>query len=942
MTLREDKMDWKDTLNLPRTDFPMKANLTEREPQFLNFWKEKKIYEKMLEKRKASPFFILHDGPPYANGPIHLGTALNKILKDIIIKSRSLLGYYTPFVPGWDCHGLPIELNVEKELKVKRGELSPLKIREACRKYAEKFINLQREEFKRLGVFGDWENPYLTMNKEYSIVIVQEFLKFLESGQVYRKKKPVFWCPTCVTALAEAEIEYKPHTSPSIYVKFPLKKETKKILENSLNLSLEKPSYILIWTTTPWTLPANLALAFNPEFDYVIIEWDEEYLILAEGRLSGFCAELDSALPKIVAKFRPTLLEKAKVKHPFLEKESLIILGDFVTLDTGTGIVHIAPGHGEEDYQIGLKYGLEIYVPVDEEGKFYPNVPLVGGLSIYSANMVILEELKKRNLLVKAEKISHSYPHCWRCKKPVIFRAEYQWFISMVSRSIREKALESLNQVNFIPSWGRTRLESMLLNRPDWCISRQRVWGVPITVFRCKACGDFLKEAKYYEKMLKIFEKEGLDSWFVKAVEEFLPPEAICPSCGSNFFEKEKDILDVWFDSGVSFAAVLEKEKNLQFPADLYLEGSDQHRGWFQSSLLCSVGTRNIPSYKTILTHGFVVDGEGKKMSKSLGNVIHPQDIIEKYGAEILRLWVSAEDYKNDIKISQVILNRLVETYRKIRNTARFLLGNLYDFNPQNDLIPFEKLPPFERYILYKLSESLKKIKKAYESFEFHLVTYELHTFCVVELSSLLIDINRDYLYCSHPNSFERKATQTVLYYALESLAKTMAPILSFTAEEIWQNIPYPKKEESVFLTDFPNYEFEISEEEKEFWKEVFPLREEFLKALEIARKDAKIIGNSLSAEVYYQSPQKYKRLLSDSKFWEYFLMVAKFEEGELASSQGISYSSEEIKGLKIFIKESSFKKCERCWQRKPEVGTLEHPDLCRRCLEVVKRTKGL
>jgi len=606
-----------------------------------------------------------------------------------------------------------------------------------------------------------------------------------------------------------------------------------------------------------------------------------------------------------------------------------------VTLETGTGIVHIAPGHGEEDYQVGLKYGLEVYVPVDEEGRFYPDVPLVSGLRIDEANQVILEELSRRNLLFKADKISHSYPHCWRCKKPVIFRAADQWFISMEAKGLREKALKSLDKVKFIPYWGRNRLQSMLENRPDWCISRQRVWGVPITVFKCATCGEYLKEFKYYEKVIKLFEERGCDPWFEEPAENLLPEGTSCPKCGGTSFEKEKDILDVWFDSGVSFAGVLEREPELSFPADLYLEGSDQHRGWFQSSLLCSVGTRETPPYRMVLTHGFVVDGKGRKMSKSLGNVIHPQDLIKKFGAEIVRLWVSAEDYRDDIKISEEILNRLVETYRKIRNTCRFLLGNLYDFDPEKHLIPFENLPSFERYILYRLSEALKKIRRAYESFEFHLVTNEIHRFCTVELSSLFIDINRDYLYCEAKDSFKRRATQTVLYYSLDTLVKTMAPILSFTAEEIWQFLPYPKNEVSVFLTDFPEYTFEIGEEEKRIWQKRLLLREEFLKALEIARKEAKLIGSSLEAEVYFEAPPEWKEELSDFFFWEYFLMVSAFKEG--APEEVLLYEAEEIKGLKIWIKKTSYKKCERCWQRRPEVGTLENPELCKRCLEVVK-----
>ncbi len=939
-------MEWKDTLKLPRTEFPMKANLTEREPIFIKFWQENKIYEKILEKREAAPLFVLHDGPPYANGHIHLGTALNKVLKDIIVKSKSMMGYRVPFIPGWDCHGLPIELKVEQELGVKRGELPPLVIRDNCRRYAERFINIQREEFLRLGVFAHWGEPYLTMSPEYEATIAREFLKLLTSGQVFRRKKPVFWCPTCVTALAEAEVEYEEKISPSIYVKFPLPEETLKYLKEALGVSLPERISALIWTTTPWTLPANLALALHPDYEYLLVRWpgEEEAYLLAEGRLLALCALLERELPEILAKIDPSLLEGKWAKHPFYEdRRSILVLGDFVTLQTGTGIVHIAPGHGEEDYQIGLKYGLEIYVPVDEEGRFFDHVALVGGLGINDANRVILEELKKKGKLLFSEKITHSYPHCWRCKRPVIFRAEYQWFISMEAKGLRSKAIKALEQVRFIPHWGKNRLLSMLEVRPDWCVSRQRVWGVPITVFKCENCGEYLKEMKYYEKVLEIFAKEGCDPWFIDPAEKLLPEGTTCPYCGGQKFTKEKDILDVWFDSGVSFAGVLEKRGDLRFPADLYLEGSDQHRGWFQSSLICSVGTREVPPYKAILTHGFVVDGQGRKMSKSLGNVIHPQDLIKKYGAEIIRLWVSAEDYRNDIKISKEIIDRLVETYRKIRNTCRFLLGNLFDFDPQENLLSFEELPSLERYVLHRLSRLIERVKRAYEDFDFHLVTYEIHLFCVEELSSLIIDVNRDFLYCETKNSLKRRATQTVFYYALEALVKLMAPILSFTAEEIWQNLPYKKSEISVFLTEFPDYNFRLSKEELAWWEKVLALRKEFLKALEIARQEKKIIGNSLSAECYVLSPEELKTYFQDKSFWEYLLMIAKFELlDKEVDGMSVRYSSEDFPGLIISVKETTYQKCERCWQRRPEVGSLRIKDLCARCLRVVEEEYGV
>ena len=933
-------MDWKDTLNLPKTSFPMKAKLVQREPDFLEYWEKNEIYLKMLEKRKDAPLYILHDGPPYANGHIHLGTALNKILKDIIVKSRLMMGYNVPYVPGWDCHGLPIELKTEQELGVKRGELPPKVIREACRNYAKRFIKIQMDEFKRLGVFALWEKPYLTMSPDYEATIAREFLRFLESGQVYRRKKPVFWCPNCVTALAEAEVEYNPHVSPSIYVKFPFTEELKEKVKELIRKDLPERCNVLIWTTTPWTLTANLALALNPEYSYVIVKWkeDEECFLVAEGRVSALCAILERETPEILGYVSPEELEGLKAKHPFLDRESLIILADFVTLDTGTGIVHIAPGHGEEDYEVGLKYGLEVYVPVDQEGRFFEDVPFVGGMNIFKANPKIIELLQDKGVLLFKEEVEHSYPHCWRCKKPVIFRAEDQWFISMEAGGLRKKALEALKNVKFIPEWGRNRLVSMLETRPDWCISRQRVWGVPITVFKCKACGEVLKEYKYYERVIERFEKEGCDFWFEESPDKLLPEGTKCPKCGSSEFEKEKDILDVWFDSGVSFAAVLEKREELRLPADLYLEGSDQHRGWFHSSLLCAVGTRGIPPYKGLLTHGFVVDGKGRKMSKSLGNVIHPQDLIKQYGAEIVRLWVSAEDYRDDIKISKEILSRLVEAYRKIRNTCRFLLGNLYDFDPKKHLIPVEKLPGFERYILHQLSTLIKKVKRAYEDFDFHIVYHEIHRFCVVELSSLIIDINRDFLYCEAKESFKRRATQTVFYYAIDSLVRLMAPILSFTAEDIWQNLPYEKEADSVFLVDFPDYEFFMEDSEVVHWKKVLELREEFLKALEIARRDYKIISTFLEGELTVEVPEEYQDYVKDFSFWEYFLMIAKFETGEVKEEKEgeVVYESEDIKGLKVKVKVTEYKKCERCWQRRPEVGSLENPELCKRCFEVV------
>ncbi|WP_456370254.1 isoleucine--tRNA ligase [Thermodesulfatator atlanticus] len=937
-----EKADWKNTLNLPKTDFPMKANLAKREPELLKRWEEMGLYQQKLKARKGAPLFILHDGPPYANGHIHMGTALNKVLKDFIVKSKHMAGFNAPYVPGWDCHGLPIELNVEKELKVKRGELPKLTIRQHCREYAKRWIDIQRSEFKRLGVIGDWENPYLTMNFAYEATIAREFVNFLSQGSVYRRKKPVFWCPHCVTALAEAEVEYEMHRSPSIYVKFPLEEDALFALPEELR---NKKVSVVIWTTTPWTLPANLAVAFNPEFSYVAVELNDEILILAEGRLSALAAELGlEKVPPIIARIEAQSLEKKHLKHPFLPRKSLIVLADYVTLDAGTGCVHTAPGHGEEDYETGLKYGLDIYAPVDPEGFFDKDLPEIGGEHIFKANAKIIEILKREEKLLYSSEIEHSYPHCWRCKKPVIFRATEQWFISMEANNLRQKALEWIDKVRWIPHWGRERIRNMVEKRPDWCLSRQRSWGVPLTVFICTSCGEILRDKKYYEKVLELFEEYGADIWFEKDTSELLPEDTVCPKCGGKEFRKEEDILDVWFDSGVSFAAVLEKREELKFPAELYLEGSDQHRGWFQSSLLCAVGTRGRAPYEAVLTHGFVVDGQGRKMSKSLGNVIPPEKIIKRYGAEILRLWVAAEDYRDDIRLSDEILARLTEAYRKIRNTCRFMLGNLFDFDPEKDKVPIEELPEFERFMLYRLSRLIKRARKAYDDFDFHIISHGIHQFCAVDLSALFIDISRDTLYCESPNSPARRAAQTVLYEALTAITRLMAPILSFTADEIWQYIPGPKDAESVHLSHFP--EPVLVEAEEAFltkWDKLMEIRSEITKALEIARKEHKIIGNSLEAEVTVATDnQELAQFLKENQdTLTYLAIVSQFAVADTVKGQGdeVVYQSEEMP-LKVLVRHASGEKCERCWKWSETVGKNESQlKVCERCYQVLEKS---
>jgi isoleucyl-tRNA synthetase len=932
--------DYKDTLNLPQTDFPMKANLTQKEPLVLRFWEEKKVYRRIQEKNKNNRHYILHDGPPYANGHIHIGHALNKILKDIIVKYKSMRGLYSPYVPGWDCHGLPIELQVDKNLGDKKDKLDILEKRKLCKEYAAQFVDIQRDEFVRLGVFGDWQNPYFTMSNTYEATIVREFCKFVENGSVYKGKKPVHWCPSCVTALAEAEVEYGNKESPSIFVKFAIDEEN---IGKFLPELKGRKVFVLIWTTTPWTLPANLAIAFHPDFDYVALEQESEVYLIAEGRVEALREKIGlhgNMLLKIPGK----KLEGMHAIHPFIQRKSIAVPGDFVSLEEGTGIVHIAPGHGEDDYELGLKYGLDIYAPVDKRGnfKFPPSEqesPLQGKF-VFKANAEIIEILKNRNMLVKEEKVTHSYPHCWRCKKPVIFRATEQWFISMENNQLRAKALSEIEKVIWIPKWGKDRIQGMVTNRPDWCISRQRAWGVPITILKCENCEEFVTDSDVLSNIVKLVEEHSADIWFMKKPEEFLPSGYACRKCGGTVFSKEMDILDVWFDSGVSHAAVTEVDERLSWPADMYLEGSDQHRGWFQSSLLVSVGTRGKAPYRTVLTHGFTVDGQGKKMSKSLGNVVAPQEVIKSNGSEILRLWVSAEDYRDDVRISKEILDRLTEAYRKIRNTCRFLLGNIYDFDGgdySKDLLEID------RWAMSRLQTFIRKVISAYDNFDFHEVFHNIYNFCVVDMSSFYLDILKDRLYTFKSASVERRAAQWVLNQVLSAMTRLMAPILSFTAEEVWQSLRQRAKsgeqrelEESVFLTSFPDVDerfYDRGLEEK--WNDLFALRNEVNKALEIKRAE-KFIGNSLEAKVLLRLPEKYLALISgDKEFLPTFFIVSASEITNKSIED--SYKSSEIEGIEIKVERAAGAKCQRCWNRSEAVGTFtEAPDICERCYRVI------
>ena len=926
-------MNYKDTLNLPKTDFKMKANLSQKEPEILKFWEEIDIYKKIRESSKGRKTYILHDGPPYANGDIHLGTALNKIIKDMVVKAKNMSGFDSVFVPGWDCHGLPIEHEVDKKLGDEAFSMNQAEKRRLCRAYAEKFVGIQREQFKRLGVFGEWDNPYITMDYDYEATTVEELGKLFLNGDVYRGSKPVYWCATCKTALAEAEVEYDDHTTPSIYVKFPLISDISSVRPKLK----DKKTSVVIWTTTPWTLPANLAIAFHEDFTYLAVEVEGETLILAKDLLD-YCMDAFGYSGKdyeILDEFSGSVMEGFKCKHPFIDRESVLILAPFVTLDAGTGCVHIAPGHGQEDYEIGLEYGLDNYAPVDDDGKFTPDVDFFNGEFVFDANDSVNKKLKEVGALLGLSNMVHSYPHCWRCKNPIIFRSTEQWFISMDKNRLRDNALKAIDNVEWIPSWGRDRIHGMVENRPDWCISRQRSWGVPITVFYCENCQKDLMTKDILDHVVQLVREYGADVWFEKETKDLLPEGTVCPVCHGKDFKKETNILDVWFDSGVSHAAVLEKRDNLSSPADMYLEGSDQHRGWFHSSLLESVGTRGRAPYKSVLTHGFVVDGEGKKMSKSVGNVTDSKEIIDQYGAEILRLWVAAEDYRSDIRISDEILKRLVDAYRRIRNTSRYILGNLYDFDCKKDMVPYDEMEGIDRWLLHRLTEVIQRATKAYDTYQFHVVYYTLYNFCTVDLSSLYLDVLKDRLYTSRPASNVRRSAQSAMYLMLDSMIRLMAPILTFTVEEIWASLPdYDGKEESIYLTQFPEVNLEYLDDNlNEKWKTLISLRSEISKAIETARQE-KVVGHSLDVCVEMFAPEKLRKFLEECREEITALLIVSqvniIDKDEIKDP----YPSDEFDGLKIGVSKARGEKCERCWIYSETVGMdANHPIICEKCL---------
>ena len=928
-------MDYKDTLNLPKTDFPMRGNLPQNEPKQVEKWDKERAYFQILEANQGKPRFILHDGPPYANGNIHIGHALNKILKDIIIKYKAMTGHSAPYVPGWDCHGLPIELQVEKNVgRAKKLAMSKAEIRKLCKEYAEKYIAIQRDEFKRLGVLGDWDKPYRTLEPQYEAQEVRELGKFVASGALYRKKKPVYWCASCVTALAEAEVEYEDHTSTSVYVKFAVK--------DPKGLFAVDPSvgtFFVIWTTTPWTLPANQAIAVHPKFMYQHVKTPKGELIINQELIPSVMSALglESTQYEVTAgAWTGAELEGITCRHPWLDRDSKIVLGDYVTQDQGTGCVHIAPGHGQEDYEVGMRYGLPVMAPVDPEGKFTAEAGDLKGESVFKADPLIVQKLIDKNALLKEDKLSHSYPHCWRCKKPVIFRATEQWFISMEKNDLRDQALRAIDEVKWIPPWGRDRIRGMLEARPDWCISRQRSWGVPIPAVYCKQCNQAVLTQAICNHVAAIFEKEGSDAWYIRPVQELMPADLKCPDCGGADFSREEDILDVWFDSGVSYASVVEQDPRLGGRADLYLEGSDQHRGWFHTALLTSLATRDRAPYAAVLTHGFTLDGKGRKMSKSMGNTIAPQDIAKKFGAEILRLWVSAEDYREDVRISDEILNRLVEAYRRVRNTARFLISNLYDFDPVKDRVDPADLDELDRWILQRTENLLGRCRDAYEKCEFHVVYHSVNNFCAVDLSAQYLDIVKDRLYCEATNSRHRRAAQTTMARILDVLVHLTAPILSFTAEEIWTYLPAKAgRPGSVFLSQIPQPDSRFVDATLAAkWERIFAERGQVLKALEQARTD-KTIGHSLDAKVVVRhSATKLSALhdmmTSDPQRLADLLIVSQVTA---EADQGAG----DAEGLAISVSKAEGPKCERCWKYDVKVGAdHNHPTACPRCAGVL------
>ncbi len=926
-------VDLKQTVNLPRTSFSMKANLAQAEPKMLARWAQDDLYAQVRASRSGKPVYILHDGPPYANGRIHLGTAFNKIVKDFIVKSKTMAGYDSPYVPGWDCHGLPIEHKVDQELGPKKAQMPVASIRRACRKYAEKWINLQREDFKRLGVLGRWDDPYLTMKPEYQATIARAFVNFLEQGYAYKGLKPVNWCIHCKTALAEAEVEYADHKSPSVWVEFPL-------VSDAANLDpalASKRVFGLIWTTTPWTLPANLGIAFNPKYEYSAVDIDGHVYIVASDLVAATAKNCNWPDPQVIARFAGHKLDRAVFKHPFIDRESLGVLGDHVTLEQGTGAVHTAPGHGQEDYVVGMQYGLAVYCPVDPAGRFYQAEGATGGVpeqllgkTVWEGNPLVIEILKERGALLAVEQINHSYPHCWRCHNATIYRATEQWFIGMDNHNLRQRALEAIHNVNWMPAWGDDRIANMVSSRPDWCISRQRVWGVPIVVFYCGACREPMTDSKVLHGVIDLFEQHSADIWYEKTAAELVPAGTKCAMCGSEEFAKENDILDVWFDSGSSHLAVLNERYGLSWPADMYLEGGDQYRGWFQSSLLIGVGLNGGAPYRATATHGWALDGNGHAMHKSLGNVIAPEEIIKDYGADLLRLWSASVDFTEDVRISPVILTRLSEAYRKLRNTFRYALGNIHDFNPETESVQGGELLEIDQWILLKTEDLVTKSLASYEEFAFHKVYRAVYDFAAIELSSVYFDVLKDRLYTSATKSTARRSAQTALYRVSLALVRLLAPLLSFTMEEVWGHLGQTGSVHTAYFPEAAELTVGIGAAMRgrmENWTRLIAVRDEVLKSLETARQN-KFIGASLEAKVVLTAGPELMPLLTQYAADLPALFIVSAVELHGNEKEGITCSIFKAEGIK----------CERCWKFTLDTGAVpELPSVCAGCAAAIR-----
>ena len=931
------KIEFKDTLNLPQTTLPMRANATVRELEIQKFWVENNIYEKMIGERDKTNSFVLHDGPPYLSyEKIHVGTALNKILKDILIKYKSQRGFYAPYVPGYDGHGLPIENAVVKTLKGGRHSISEAELRAKCREFAHKNLKGQESEFKRLGVLGNWEHPYLTINPEYEAEQVRVFGEMYKKGYIEKGLKPVYWCAACETALAEAEVEYADHTSTSIYVRFKFEDDAVQKIENILGSKTDKDIYAIIWTTTPWTIPSNMAISMHPRFVYTFFEYKNDIYVVAEELLNSFLndVEWDEADIKVLGTCSGQDLELLNTKHPLLNRKSPIILGEHVTLDAGTGSVHTAPGHGLEDYEVGCKYGIEVFSPLDGRGVWTDTVGIdeLVDVPYYKGNSMVIEMLQNCGALLKQQDIQHSYPHCWRCKKPVIYRATPQWFVKV--DKFRDKALEAVHGVKWIPASGENRIGNMVEIRTDWCISRQRAWGVPIPIFYCEDCGEVICNDSTIENVAKMFEKESSDAWVKYSAEELLPEGFVCPKCGKKHFRKEKDIMDVWFDSGVSWRAVVEKrsEELGHTPVDMYLEGSDQHRGWFQSSLLTSVATQGKAPYKQVLTHGFVFGEDGRKMSKSLGNFIRPDDIIKKYGADILRLWAASVDYRNDIKIGNNIVGQLVEIFKKTRNTARFLIGNLFDFNPETDYVEYDELKNIDKFALHKLNKLIEEVTVSFENYEFYKYFQSLQNFAAVDLSSFYLDIVKDRLYTAGKKSLSRRACQTVLFENLMALVKILAPVMPHQAEDIWQNVPEVQRGGliSILLSDWPvvNEKWNNPQLEEDFTK-ILKSREVVSRAIEPLRADKKV-GSSLEVAVWIKAENDAILKANEKDLADIYIV----SQANLAKEKPEDVLNEYVEdGYTVWVTKARGEKCTRCWKYRE----LNSDGICPDCVEAIK-----